>query len=378
LNAIVALISPDLRILGTLEYKQISLDFEHGGSSFTVSARSENDLITLSSSTAEIPYIFSRYVYDEDIPNPRQTDLKAQHYKEALSAGIGNPVLRFIEELPTPMFLGLDRRARYEDDGSKRNRVFHGRILRSARNIFSSTLGASLRDADEIATTAYRDALIQNGRNAELLQSDLILTLLSEARVDTNTWGSLVKPTEHDLKDLAAVRRDMNALPQILRLPAKEVNKRVLPFLDALSNYAANIPKGINIGETVHADVGNSTLLDAIFGWSVNQGALKKFKAVSSIISTYNARRSDLLRPTGKYLELMNNFLYDSGKKIEFNDRGYMSVRIDGLNEEKSISYLSSGEAQIFVILTHLAFNPLAQNNVFIIDEPELSLHVRW
>jgi hypothetical protein len=99
---------------------------------------------------------------------------------------------------------------------------------------------------------------------------------------------------------------------------------------------------------------------------------------VSSIISTYNARRSDLLRPTGKYLELMNNFLYDSGKKIEFNDRGYMSVRIDGLNEEKSISYLSSGEAQIFVILTHLAFNPLAQNNVFIIDEPELSLHVRW
>jgi predicted ATP-binding protein involved in virulence len=40
---------------------------------------------------------------------------------------------------------------------------------------------------------------------------------------------------------------------------------------------------------------------------------------------------------------------------------------------------LSSGEAQLFVIMTHLFFNPLAQEgNVFIIDEPELSLHIQW
>jgi len=31
------------------------------------------------------------------------------------------------------------------------------------------------------------------------------------------------------------------------------------------------------------------------------------------------------------------------------------------------------------VILTHLAFNPAATSaNVFIVDEPELSLHVKW
>ena len=43
------------------------------------------------------------------------------------------------------------------------------------------------------------------------------------------------------------------------------------------------------------------------------------------------------------------------------------------------MSSFSSGEAQIFVILTHLSFNPSAKKaNVFIIDEPELSLHVYW
>ena len=33
----------------------------------------------------------------------------------------------------------------------------------------------------------------------------------------------------------------------------------------------------------------------------------------------------------------------------------------------------------MFVILTHLSFNPQAQGDtVFIIDEPELSLHIQW
>jgi predicted ATPase len=378
LNAIVALISPDLRMLANLEYKRISLDFNNNSKKYTVSAQTANDVITLSTSTSSHPYVFQRYMSDPDTPNARQLDLEAQHYKEALTAGQNHPVLRFIEELPTPMFLGLDRRSRYDDDVHKRNRIVYGGALRTTRNLFSSSLGNSLRDTEEIATTAYRDALIRTGRNAESLQNELILTLLSEERLDQRTFGSLVVPTEGDLKDLKAVRRDMDNLPRILRIPPKEVQARVFPLLDALRNYAANIPKDVNVSEIAHTETSNSPLLDALFGWSVNQGALKKFKAISTIISLYNSQRSELLRPTEKYLELMNSFLHDGGKRIEFNDRGYMSVRIDGVSGEKSISYLSSGEAQIFVILTHLAFNALAQNNVFIIDEPELSLHVHW
>jgi predicted ATP-binding protein involved in virulence len=71
--------------------------------------------------------------------------------------------------------------------------------------------------------------------------------------------------------------------------------------------------------------------------------------------------------------------LKDSGKKVRFDENGYIWIVIESIEEDKLISSLSSGEAQIFVILTHLAFNPLAQGaNVFIIDEPELSLHVQW
>jgi predicted ATP-binding protein involved in virulence len=84
------------------------------------------------------------------------------------------------------------------------------------------------------------------------------------------------------------------------------------------------------------------------------------------------------MRPTDNYLSLINSFLDDSGKEITFNESGYVFIELGDLGGQRPISSLSSDEAQIFVIITHLAFNPLAQNNVFIIDEPELSRHVQW
>ena len=47
--------------------------------------------------------------------------------------------------------------------------------------------------------------------------------------------------------------------------------------------------------------------------------------------------------------------------------------RPDG--NECTIEGLSSGERQLLVIFAHSFFN---QNNIFIIDEPELSLHLGW
>lgn len=47
--------------------------------------------------------------------------------------------------------------------------------------------------------------------------------------------------------------------------------------------------------------------------------------------------------------------------------------------ESASIYYLSSGERQLFVLITTLMFvEDRKQANILIIDEPELSLHMKW
>jgi len=140
-----------------------------------------------------------------------------------------------------------------------------------------------------------------------------------------------------------------------------------------------NIPEKTDIPELLRTDSSNTSVLDAVLGWSTNQTHLKRIKTISGTVASYNRRRAEILGPTTKYLTLVNRFLNDSGKSVSFNERGYISVLIEGADNDNPLDSLSSGESQIFVILTHLAFNPLAQEgNVFIIDEPEISLHVQW
>ena len=90
------------------------------------------------------------------------------------------------------MFLGLDRRARFEEDITKTSRLLTPRSIRSSRNVFATSLSRSLSDAEELAATNYRDALILSGQIAEELQQELLLSLLS---VDMGDGGTLSVPT---------------------------------------------------------------------------------------------------------------------------------------------------------------------------------------
>ena len=208
----------------------------------------------------------------------------------------------------------------------------------------------------------------------------MLLNLLTvDPRDEQLRPSALTVPTDEDEKEIETMRRDLETLPQILRLPKQKIRKRVTPFLDILTGYMRNIPPNTDIPNLLRDPITDSKILEAVLGWSTNQIHLKRIKTISDTVSSYNRRRAEILAPTTNYLKLVNRFLNDSGKTVSFDDRGGISVSINGVDDEKPVDSLSSGEAQIFVILTHLAFNPLAQeDNVFIIDEPELSLHIQW
>lgn len=95
-------------------------------------------------------------------------------------------------------------------------------------------------------------------------------------------------------------------------------------------------------------------------------------------VDSYIAATQKLFEPISKYLETVNQFLNDNGKEVEFSNTSNLLVSFSK-KQKRPITSLASGESQIVVILTHLFFNPAAKTaNVFIIDEPELSLHLKW
>ena len=74
-----------------------------------------------------------------------------------------------------------------------------------------------------------------------------------------------------------------------------------------------------------------------------------------------------------------NNFFVQTKKSVSVGKKGLLVVSIEGDPEERSVEALSSGERQLLVMLAHLSLNPnLTDSGVFIVDEPELSLHIDW
>lgn len=75
------------------------------------------------------------------------------------------------------------------------------------------------------------------------------------------------------------------------------------------------------------------------------------------------------------FLEILNDFFIDNRKKITFSRQREMKVENLKRKSNIELDSLSSGEKQLITLFGYIVFN---KNNIFMIDEPELSLHLDW
>lgn len=102
-------------------------------------------------------------------------------------------------------------------------------------------------------------------------------------------------------------------------------------------------------------------------------GLLNAFEAFERADS---ASRQELDR----FERLVNTFLIEGGKEVFFSEKeALLRFRLKGSSDPigRPIAELSSGERQIVTVLTYLAFMA-GPNSIFVVDEPELSLHLSW
>ncbi len=82
-----------------------------------------------------------------------------------------------------------------------------------------------------------------------------------------------------------------------------------------------------------------------------------------------------------KYLNSINSFFRATGKEIKFSptdNKLHFHLTQSGEDDvSRDLSELSSGERQVIIVLTYLYF-VAKEDSIFIVDEPELSLHLAW
>lgn len=375
LNATISLLMPRLDFLCSQDYKELSLTLEHEKKVSTLSARRTPNGAVISvdgDNKAELEIL--AFNWDETATPTRNREMEQSFFREQISRYAPHAVIQFIQNLPTPMFLGLDRRSVSQDDSVHRYAPRPYSYTKSARrNIFAPSLSQSLLEALTYTFEKFREEQREKARLDERLRREMLLDLIDFAPIAFP--GRLEMPSQEEINQIEASIQNLKKLPELLGTSEEKIAEKLKPFIEFFEGNKSAIEKV----KKAKRSKDRESEIEIMLAWTVNRSHLEKIAAVSNRIAKYNQSSERLFRETRGFLSTLDLFFADSGKTIKFDNFGDLHFHRKDDPTSYDLRSLSSGEIQLVVILAHLHFNPeVRKAGIFIIDEPELSLHVEW
>jgi energy-coupling factor transporter ATP-binding protein EcfA2 len=380
-KGISALITPSLMSLACTDYARMEVEIHN------VELEGKRRQVTISSVRGESEFVLSTSETKEDLvlplfpsdiagPSYRIEERELTYYSEMETEWANHPVMKLVRSLPSPMLLGIERRATALFPHLEEKRSIAYRIRRRTRSIFGSSLSSSLQDAIELAEQRYREVDARQRQLTEKLRKNILVTALKYEASTSDRVALRFHRPQIAVEDIEPRKEMVLGTLQELGLAREEFEPDLEAFFSELEEVLSLAESDGDIGQLLES--GTDEERDKIFRWAVNYPQFNRITQIVGFIEGYISESREVNKPIDRYLGIVNKFLRDSNKELCFDETGALSVGISD-REPVPVSSLSSGESQIIVIISHLSFNPTAQlANVFILDEPELSLHVRW
>lgn len=280
-------------------------------------------------------------------------------------------VVHKIRGLRTPLFLGLNRRiTEISKFGSMERDYFGPRRKRNFDLIFDAVDDA-LSDIQEM----FYDSVRQNARSQASISDDFRKKIFAESfKVNKSTSIPIIQYRE-ELNLLEQRREKLNSA--ISNLGIKDLSSQFSEFFDSIHKTLETLSNT----SSVDANQGttNPDYMNALLDWMINSAQIEKIDKIIKYANDYSNSIQRLKEPIIRFKDSINLFFKEGKKEIDVNEQGDINIIIKGSHKKNSIYELSSGEKQLVVMLAHLAFHKKnRRSSIFIIDEPELSLHISW
>lgn len=354
LNCIEVLLRPDMQRLATLEYERLALTFVLEAKTYTLVAEKTKKRVTLS--LVGVAAALKPITIDL-IPGLDHDDEDAvQHYAQLAPEKHERPLWDFLKSLPRPIVITLDRTIAAEADESY---FFESGRLSNARRSRTKTPLSYVQEATSAGYAAYRKRAIAAD---DELKAEIVMSALREP--DFLSSGRSTRALSSD--ELERLEQRVSSyLSKTVK--AGDVAHQVRTFFQSSSRLASR---------ESDANPQQELLLDIV------GSRYRQIESLAKAFNSYEKKNAAAFRKLGDYLESVNRFLRDSGKELFFEEstgRLVFSYIKDGarVDSRRGIRHLSSGERQILILFTFLAF-AASSSTVFIVDEPELSLHPKW
>lgn len=362
LNMIMNLMTPSLKGLAETSYKYACINFEVNNIDYFIKSEKIDNVITLEASN-ELKYSYRTYEGSVSLFENRTQSNYEDYYRDIINKDSDQEFFSFIKSIPNPSYLSLDRKTN---------------IIHNSRNIIGATNSSIIQNSKILAERSYRRTIIEKNNLGRRFQEDILNTLLSVDEYDVD----FEYPTNKDMRELGNIKRYLSKLPSMISIDINILEKTTIPFITRLEELGKSLPIGEKFSDTINKEKFSKNKMDIVnnvFKWSQNKSQIKNIKEVAEkaekLENDIKLASSDI----DQYIEILNEFFKESGKNFSFGTNGRLTVETKFDSEPKPLKYLSSGELQILSIITNLCLDRSAKrSNIFIIDEPELSLHVDW
>lgn len=276
-------------------------------------------------------------------------------------------IYKEIAKLASPLFLGLDRRI-YE--GSKIDRralVNRARYNRHTNFPANEHLNMSLWDLQAIIYDYHRVIGARQSKYNEQFKNQILEKSFDFAEASEFNLKS-------DYKEL--LQKKIQILQAIEKLSVNSLVDKINTFFDKMVEVMRDVQnRDINTPEN------DKSTMNSVQKWFMNQPQLKRIDEIISYSLTYQKQIEKLHEPINRLKSIIDKFFSEGNKELLITPEGELIINLVRIGKPTSCYELSSGEKQILTMIGHLVFydeNFEKEPGIFIIDEPELSLHLAW
>lgn len=362
LNIITSIITGSIYKLFSYKFESIILTYidekENNGTNQIVLLRKDEDEIEISfrSNTS----LIKKLQIPED--RRRRIDFYDEIYFEEYS------VLKRIRTEFNVVYLALNRAtalSNSDDFYYMRHRRFY---VEEDSIVELDRVDPEIRYVENLIYKQYMNATaVINKINNEFRDSILKSALDVNIQTDLDKFLSSTSISTLKQTDVGKIKNSYMKILSDLQLVSGEERKQYAIFFE---DYSSLI-KGIE----------NQFELKDMFALFTAFNEMKKIQGIVDIAAEAEKQKAKVMSPIELYLNTVNDFISTSDfeKKIEINIDGRMHFTTKDSEKALSIQYLSSGERQLIVFFANLIFGVKdTTSGIFVVDEPELSLHLSW
>lgn len=371
------LLTPSFIDLTQIDYSEIKLVCERLSDScqIIISCKKEAGMINLDYwDSLSKRHIFNEIPFVGNVFNKRSIEIEMINFDRINHSIISfeeTEVVHKIKEMRTPLFLGLNRRT---TEISKLGISEHGYYEPRMKRIFGTIFDAvddALTDIQEMFYKSVR----QNARSQASISDDFRKKVFAESFKINKSVSIPIIQYRDELELLEQRKEKLNAA--ISNLGIKDLSLQFSDFFDSIQKTLETLANTSSIDANQGAT--NPEYMNALLDWMVNSVQIEKIDKIIKYANDYANNIQRLKEPIIRFKESANLFFKEGEKEIDVNEQGDISITIKSSRKRNSIYELSSGEKQLIIMLAHLAFHKKNRRSpIFIIDEPELSLHISW